>query len=65
VTDLPSALPGTEARMPAAASAGAGDPASVAMIPGVAGHLSFLLDRDLQAGPAGISACDALVAAVT
>ena len=50
--------------MPAAASTGAGDPASVAMIPGVTQHLSLLLDRDVQAEPAGTSAREALIAAV-
>ena len=40
-------------RMPAAASTGAGDPASVAMIPGVTQHLSLLLDRDVQASRPG------------
>jgi hypothetical protein len=51
-------------RMPAAASTGAGDAASVAMIPGVTRHLSLLLDRDVEAEPAGTSARDALIAAV-
>ena len=40
-------------RMPAAASTGAGDPASVAMIAGVTQHLSLLLDRDVQASRPG------------
>jgi hypothetical protein len=58
-------LEAARCRMPAAASTGAGEPASVAMIPGVTRHLSLLLDRDVQAEPAGASARDALVAAVT
>jgi 2',3'-cyclic-nucleotide 2'-phosphodiesterase (5'-nucleotidase family) len=52
-------------RMPAAAGIGAENPTSVAMIPGVAEHLSLLLGRDIQAGPAGTSARDALIAAVS
>jgi hypothetical protein len=51
--------------MPAAAGIGAENPTSVAMIPGVAEHLSLLLGRDIQAGPAGTSARDALIAAVS
>jgi hypothetical protein len=51
-------------RMPAAAGTGAEDPTSVAMIPGVAEHLSRLLDRGIQADPAGTTARDALIAAV-
>jgi hypothetical protein len=34
------------------------------MIPGVAEHLSRLLDRGIQADPAGTTARDALIAAV-
>jgi hypothetical protein len=52
-------------RMPAAASTGAEDPASVAMIPGVAAHLSLLLEHDMQTQPATTSARDALIAAVS
>jgi hypothetical protein len=51
-------------RMPVAAGTGAEDPTSVAMIPGVAEHLSLLLERDVHAESAGTGARKALVAAV-
>jgi hypothetical protein len=51
-------------RMPAGTSAGPGEPATVAVIPGVVPRLSEWLGRELDGEPAGVSARDALVAAL-
>jgi 2',3'-cyclic-nucleotide 2'-phosphodiesterase (5'-nucleotidase family) len=53
-------------RMPAGVSArpGSGDPASVAVIPGAVPRLAEWLGRDVQAAPGGVTARDALIAAL-
>jgi 2',3'-cyclic-nucleotide 2'-phosphodiesterase (5'-nucleotidase family) len=52
-------------RMPAGTSVGAPSPQTVAMIPGVVAHVSEWLGRDLDAAPGGVSAPDALIAALS
>jgi len=55
-------LPWNWCRLPLGVSRDARSPASVAVIPAVADHLSDWLDRDLAAEPGGVSAVDALAA---
>jgi hypothetical protein len=50
-------------RLPSAASGGP-DPATVAVIPAVAEHLSSWLGRELEPTPAGVSAPEAVIAAL-
>jgi hypothetical protein len=57
-------LPWNWCRMPAGTSRGADPPATVAVIPGVLGHLEEWLGRPLDTTPSGVSARDALVAAL-
>lgn len=51
-------------RMPAGVSAGVEPPATVAVIPQVSRFLSGLLDSDLEAEPAGVTAGEALIGAL-
>jgi 2',3'-cyclic-nucleotide 2'-phosphodiesterase (5'-nucleotidase family) len=52
-------------RMPPGSSVGAAAPRTVAVIPGVVPHLAEWLRRDLTTEPAGVSAPDALIAALS